>query len=124
MQLRRAIRWTTDGSAKFAGYHHMDGRVSVLVEVEGEDDAEVLNDICLHVAAFNPPYIQPSDIPAEVIQKEKEIAAAADPRQEKCDAFKEKYPNVKISTDYRDVLNDPEIVAVFILSPDFNPPPF
>lgn len=80
MQLRRAIRWTTDGSSKFAGYHHMDGRVSVLVEVEGEDDAETLNDICLHVAAFNPPYIQPSDIPAEVIQKEKEIAAAADPK--------------------------------------------
>lgn len=49
-----------------------------------------------------------------------EIAAAADPRQEKCDAFKEKYPNVKISNDYRDVLNDPEIVAVFLLSPDFN----
>lgn len=49
-----------------------------------------------------------------------EVAAGADPRQEKCDAFKEKYPNASVSTDYRDMLKDPEIVAVFLLSPDFN----
>ena len=80
MQLRRAVKWNGSGTSKFAGYHHMDGKVSVLVEVEGTDDAELLNDICLHIAAFNPKYITSDDVPADVIAKEKEIAAAADPK--------------------------------------------
>ena len=79
MQLRRAQKWQGNGST-FASYHHMDGRVSVMVEVEGESDVEFLNDLCLHIAAFNPRYISRDDVPAEVIAKEKEIAAAADPK--------------------------------------------
>ena len=79
MQLRRALKWQGNGST-FASYHHMDGRVSVMVEVEGETDAAFLNDLCLHIAAFNPRYISREDVPADVIAKEKEIAAAADPK--------------------------------------------
>ena len=79
MQLRRAQKWQGNGST-FASYHHMDGRVSVMVEVEGDADAAFLNDLCLHIAAFNPRYISREDVPAEVIAKEKEIAAAADPK--------------------------------------------
>ena len=79
MQLRRAQKWQGNGST-FASYHHMDGRVSVMVEVEGESDAAFLNDLCLHIAAFNPRYISREDVPADVIAKEKEIAAAADPK--------------------------------------------
>jgi elongation factor Ts len=30
----------------------------------------------MHIAAFNPQYIIPEDIPAEVVEKEKEIATA------------------------------------------------
>ena len=80
MQLRRACKWNGSANSKFHGYHHMDGRVSVLVEVEGDASDEVMNDICLHVAAFNPKYNTPADVPAEVIAKEKEIAAEADPK--------------------------------------------
>ena len=80
MQLRRVVKWNGSGASKFAGYHHMDGRVSVLVEVEGTDDAELLNDICLHIAAFSPRFVTSDDVPADVIAKEKEIAAAADPK--------------------------------------------
>ena len=79
MQLRRAQKWQGNGST-FASYHHMDGRVSVMVEVEGETDETFLNDLCLHIAAFNPRYISREDVPADVIAKEKEIAAAADPK--------------------------------------------
>ena len=76
MQIRRAARWQRSEGCAFASYHHMDGRVSVLVEVEGETDPVVLNDICLHIAAFSPSYICPADVPAEAVAKEKEIAAA------------------------------------------------
>ena len=80
MSLRRAVKWQAANGSCFASYHHMDGKVSVLVEVEGENDPAFLNDLCLHIAAFNPRFISSADVPADVIQKEKDIAAAADPK--------------------------------------------
>lgn len=52
MQIRRAVKW--EGGERYVSYHHDGGRVSVLVEVEGESDPAILNDICLHIAAFRP----------------------------------------------------------------------
>lgn len=80
MQIRRAFRIQGAADSTFATYHHMDGRVSVLLEVEGAADAALLNDVCLHIAAFSPRYVNSASVPAEVIAKEKEIAAAADPK--------------------------------------------
>ena len=80
MQIRRAVRFQGGDSSTFAGYHHMDGRVSVLVEFEGEVAEELKKDICMHIAAFSPRYVCSSEIPAAVIDKEKEIALAADPK--------------------------------------------
>lgn len=74
MQVRRAIRWESDGV--IASYMHMGGRIGVMAEVGGDADAELAKDICMHVAAFNPQYVSPEDIPADVIEKEKEIAEA------------------------------------------------
>lgn len=74
MQLRRALKWTT--SDKVGSYLHMGGRIGVMVEVAGEIADDILADLCMHIAAFNPQYINPEDIPAQVIEKEKEIAAA------------------------------------------------
>ncbi len=72
MQIRRVVRWKPTG--KCASYLHMGGRIGVLVDVSGIDDDEVLSDICMHIAAFNPLYIKPEDIPEKDIEKEKEIA--------------------------------------------------
>ena len=74
MQLRRAAKWTTTG--KVGTYLHMGGRIGVMVEVGGEIADDILADLCMHIAAFNPTYINAEDIPAEVIAKEKEIATA------------------------------------------------
>ena len=74
MQLRRAAKWKT--SAKVGSYLHMGGRIGVMVEVAGEIANDILADLCMHIAAFNPQYIIPADIPAADIEKEKEIATA------------------------------------------------
>ncbi len=108
MQIRRAQKWETAG--QFASYHHDGGRVSVLVEVEGDADAETLNDLCLHIAAFKPAYITPADVPADVIAKEKEIAAAADPKlANKPAAMLEKILSGKIQKFFSEVclMNQP-----------------
>ena len=62
-------------------YIHPGSRVGVLVEVNCEtdfvartDDFKALaKDLALHIAAANPLYINTGDVPAEVIEKEKEI---------------------------------------------------
>lgn len=74
MQIRRAIRW--EGNGQIGTYLHMGGNKGVMVEVEGECSSEILNDLCLHIAAFSPSYIVPAEIPAEAIAHEKEIAAS------------------------------------------------
>ncbi|HPY90967.1 MAG TPA: elongation factor Ts, partial [Lentisphaeria bacterium] len=70
----RAARWVSQGQV--GSYLHTGVPYGVMVDVEGDCGADLLRDICLHVTAFAPAYITPADIPAEVIAKEREIAAA------------------------------------------------
>jgi len=70
MQIRRAARW----NGNCASYIHGGGRIGVMIEFEG--DAVPTNDICMHIAAFNPLYICSKCIPEEIVSKEKEIHAA------------------------------------------------
>ena len=56
-------------------YVHGNSRIGVLIALSG-GDAELAKDIAMHVAAVNPQFIRQSDVPEEVIQKEKEIFTA------------------------------------------------
>ncbi len=65
-------------------YIHMGGRVGVLLEVNCETDfvargdsfKELVHDIALQIAAANPSYVTKEEVPAEVLEKEKEILRA------------------------------------------------
>jgi elongation factor Ts len=74
MQVRRVARWKVAGTC--SSYLHMGGKIGVLAEVDGEADEELLHDLCLHIAAFNPSFIAPADVPADLLAKEREIAEA------------------------------------------------
>jgi elongation factor Ts len=50
-------------------------RIGVLAGLKGCDDA-LARDIAMHVAAVNPQYVSPADVPADVVAKEREILAA------------------------------------------------
>ncbi|MBC8138405.1 MAG: translation elongation factor Ts [Fibrella sp.] len=56
------------------------GKVGVLVEVAGSDDKDALatlaREVALHISSSNPMVLAESDVPAEVIEKEREIALA------------------------------------------------
>jgi elongation factor Ts len=69
------MKWES-ASGACAAYLHMGGKIAVMIDAEGCADQAVLNDVCMHIAAFNPQYIAPENIPADVIAKEKEIAAS------------------------------------------------
>lgn len=65
-------------------YVHHDGSSGAMVLVEGsKGDATVLRDVCMHVTATQPKYARREDVPADVIQRETDIAKsqiAADPK--------------------------------------------
>src|ERR1700704_1765714 len=63
-------------------YIHMGGKVGVLVEVNcetdfvarGEEFQQLVKDIAMHVAAAEPRYVSREEIPAQLLEKEREIA--------------------------------------------------
>jgi elongation factor Ts len=60
---------------KLGYYVHHDGSLGVLVQVEGESpDAQLLRDVCMHIAAKNPLAARREDISKEVIDREMDIA--------------------------------------------------
>lgn len=72
VQVRRLVN--IKSSNNVAAYIH-GGRIGVLVDVAG-GDVELARGIAMHVAAMNPPYNKAADVPAEFVQKEKEIEMA------------------------------------------------
>ena len=48
------------------------GRIGVIAILNGGDE-DLAKDIAMHVAASNPQYVKPTDVPADVVAKEKEI---------------------------------------------------
>ncbi|MGY0504314.1 translation elongation factor Ts [Luteimonas sp. e5] len=72
VQVRRMAR--IDSGNTIGAYVH-GGRIGVLVDVKG-GDAELARGLAMHIAAMNPPYISPAHVPAEFVEREKEIAMA------------------------------------------------
>lgn len=69
---RRAVK--VDGDVVGA-YVHSNARIAALVALKG-GDAELARDIAMHVTAVNPRVCNPDDMPAEELEKEKEIIKA------------------------------------------------
>lgn len=65
----------TNASATSIGTYLHGGRIGVLVELDS-DNSELAKDIAMHVAASKPLVINPQDVPADVVAKEKEIYLA------------------------------------------------
>ena len=66
---------------KFSGavieyYVHSNGKVASIVVAKEGTDREKLKQVAMHVTATNPEVLSPSDIPADLIAKEREIALA------------------------------------------------
>ena len=57
-------------------YIHMGGKIGVLVEADKEPDKDKMHDVALQIAAAKPEYITKDEVPADVINHEKEILKA------------------------------------------------
>ena len=82
MAAKRADRKASEGVVEL--YSHGNGRVGVMVEVNSETDfvgrseafRTLAHELALQVAAMSPVYIRAEDIPADVLEHERNIATA------------------------------------------------
>jgi elongation factor Ts len=94
-----------------ASYIHMAGRIGVMVEVNCETDfvaktadfQSLAKDLAMHVAAANPLYLKAEDIPAEALEREKEIYRSQASQEGKPEKIWEKILEGKLKKYYEDV---------------------
>ena len=72
ISFRRFEVFEKTDSQVFGTYSHMGGRIASLVILEGGNE-EVAKEIAMHNAAMNPQYLRPELVPADVLEREKEI---------------------------------------------------
>ena len=106
---KKAGRIAAEGLVE--SYIHGDGRIGVLVEVNIETDfaaknpefREFVKDIAMQIAATKPEYVRREEVPAEVIEKEKEIIKAQAINEGKPEAVAEKIVAGRIDKFYEEV---------------------
>lgn len=100
---KRADRVALEGVVEL--YSHGQGRVGVMVEVNCETDfvarseafRTFAHEIALQIAAASPRYIKPEDVPAEVLEKERQEARSMAHGEDKPEAVVEKIIEGRIS---------------------------
>ncbi len=71
LDIKRCDVLSSDGTV--AVYSHMGGKIGVSVSLDKEGQSDLAYDIAMQIAAANPRYITPKEVPAEELEKEKEI---------------------------------------------------
>ena len=126
---KKAGRIAAEGLVE--SYIHGDGRIGVLVEVNIETDfaaknpefREFVKDVAMQIAATKPEYVKREEVPAEVIEKEKEIIRAQALNEGKPEAAIEKIITGRIDKFYaesclleQDFIKDPDKTVQQVLT--------
>lgn len=105
---KKAGRIAAEGIVE--SYIHGGGRIGVLIEVNCETDfvaktddfKELVRDLAMQVAAAKPEYVAREEVPAEIIEKEKEILKAQAVNEGKPEAIAEKMVAGRIEKFYKE----------------------
>lgn len=105
----KASRATNQGA--IGSYIHTNKRIGVLIELgcetdfvaQNEDFLALQKDIAMQIAAMNPKYISENDIPADILEKEKEIYREQMKNSGKPDNIIEKITEGKLKKYYTEV---------------------
>ncbi len=104
---------TSDGTIE--AYIHGAGRIGVLVETKGNSDSAITKDIAMQVAASKPEYVTRDQVPAEIIEKEREILKAQAMNEGKPENIAEKMVAGRIEKYYKETCL---VEQPFIKDPD------
>src|SRR5438034_3268024 len=76
--LRRSVRYEKQPGNVLAGYvHTVTNKIGVLIELSGDSGdsslEELARGIAMHIAASKPMYVRRSDVPADVVERERAV---------------------------------------------------
>jgi len=106
---KKAGRIAAEGLCE--AYIHGGGRIGVLLEINCETDfvaktdeyKSLARDICMQIAASKPEYVRREDVPAEVVEREKEIFTAQARGEGKPENVVEKMISGRIEKFYKEI---------------------
>jgi elongation factor Ts len=114
---KRAGRSTNEGIV--GHYIHMGGKIGVLVEVNCESDfvartddfQNLVKEVAMHIAAASPQYVRREDVPADVLDRERDVYQGQMEGQNKPPAVLEKIVEGKLNSFYGQVclLDQPSV---------------
>ena len=112
MSIRRFVRYETAGLV--GSYIHGDGKIGVLVDMPKGDDT-LAKDICMQIAAARPEYLNETEVPADVLEKEMEILKAQAMNEGKPAEIAEKMVKGRIGKFYSEICL---VDQAFVKNPD------
>jgi elongation factor Ts len=106
---KKASRATKQGL--IGSYIHQGGQLGVLVEVNCESDfvartqdfQDLVHDVSMHIAAADPRFVRKEDVPADVVDQEREIARARALAEGKPEKILDKIVEGRIGKFYEEV---------------------
>ncbi len=72
LSLRRFKKVVKKDNEQFGSYIHMGGRIATLIVTENTRE-DVAKDVAMHAAAMRPLYLTSSEVPTEILDKEKQV---------------------------------------------------
>ena len=100
MTIRRFARFESEGLVE--KYIHGDGKIAVLVNMVN-GNKELAKDVCMQIAAAKPEFLNRESVPAERVEKEKEILKAQTMNEGKPEAIAEKIVMGRINKFYEEI---------------------
>ena len=100
LTIRRFARFESKGLLE--SYIHGDGKIAVLINM-AKGDKEVAKDLCMQIAAARPEYLNEQSVPAERVEKEKEILKAQTMNEGKPEAIAEKIVQGRIGKFFSEI---------------------
>ena len=100
LTIRRFARFESKGLLE--SYIHGDGKIAVLINM-AKGDKEVAKDLCMQIAAARPEYLNEQSVPAERVEKEKEILKVQTMNEGKPEAIAEKIVQGRIRKFFEEI---------------------
>ena len=72
LSFRRFVKLTKEDNESFGSYIHMGGKIAVLTVVKDASE-DVAKDVAMQAAAMKPLYVYPEEVPADVLDAERQV---------------------------------------------------
>jgi len=91
------------GTGDVSAYNHANGKISVLVAFNSTVSEDIGRDMAMQVAATNPQYVRPEDVPKENLDEEKQIMRNQALAEGKPEQIADRIVEGKIKKYYKEV---------------------